>query len=134
MKNYNELLIIDDDKIFILLIKRMFEKLGSTLLVQGMKNGQDGLDFLKNRYENDEPIPKIILLDLNMPMFDGWQFLEEIEYLPFADKLTIYVNSSTDNESEIERVKCYKSVKNFHSKPITFEILSKIMDDNLSRM
>jgi CheY-like chemotaxis protein len=66
-----------------------------------------------------------------MPICDGWQFLEEVESLPFADKLTIYVTSSTVEDDEIEKAKCYKSVKTFYSKPITSDILSKIIDDNL---
>lgn len=134
MKNYKELLIIDDDKIFVFLINRMLEKLGCKLPIKNMKNGYEGLDFLNARYKNKKSIPSIILLDLNMPICDGWQFLAEVETLPFVDKLTIYVTSSTVEDDEIEKVKCYKSVKTFFSKPITSDILSKIIEDNLDEI
>ena len=63
-----------------------------------------------------------------MPVLDGWQFLEEIEALPFKNKLNIYIISSTIDKQEIERANNYKCVKKFISKPINSGDLSKILE------
>jgi len=120
-------LIIDDDPIFVFVIQKLFFKIGSDYKIDSIKNGHFGLDYIEELYRNNQQLPDVILLDLNMPMLDGWQFLEEIETKPFKDQLTIYMTSSTVDPIDYERAKHYKTVKRFISKPLSIEDLESIL-------
>jgi CheY-like chemotaxis protein len=120
-------LIIDDDPIFVFVIQKLFFKIGSDYKIDSIKNGQLGLDYIDELYRNNQQLPDVILLDLNMPMLDGWQFLEEIETKPFKDQLTIYMTSSTVDPIDYERAKHYKTVKRFISKPLSIEDIESIL-------
>ena len=110
--------IIDDDSIFVFVLKKILCKIEGFNTIKNIKNGHDAIINLKSLYDNNEVFPDIIFLDINMPMLDGWQFLEEIEMLPFKEKLNIYLVSSTIDNREIEKSKEYSTVKNFISKPV----------------
>lgn len=118
MKKFDLTFIIDDDKIFVFVFKKILQKIGVFNEVKNIQNGYEALTILKNMDENNESFPDLIFLDLNMPIIDGWQFLDEIELLPFKDKLNIYIISSTIDSSEIEKSKNYESVLSFISKPV----------------
>jgi len=69
--------IIDDDKIYVNLVKKIIEikKLSENLLIY--KNGKEALDYFKNSMSSvthEDLLPDIIFLDLNMPVMDGWEF------------------------------------------------------------
>jgi len=79
MKHLTELAcIIDDDKVYVNLVKKIIEtkKLCETLLI--FKDGKESIDYFEALLQNleEERIPEIIFLDLNMPVMDGWEFLE----------------------------------------------------------
>ena len=77
MKKIKNLALVDDDDIFVYLTKKTIEQ---TNLVENIKvftNGKSAFEFLLKNANNLELLPEIILLDLNMPIMDGWQFLEE---------------------------------------------------------
>lgn len=120
-------LIIDDDPIFVFVIQKLFFKIGGDYKIDSIKNGQFGLDHIEELHRNNQALPDVILLDLNMPMLDGWQFLDEIETKPFKEQLNIYLTSSTVDPLEHERVRLYKTVKRFVSKPISIEDLELIL-------
>ena len=80
--------IIDDDKIYVNLVKKIIEikKLSENLLIY--KNGKEALDYFKEIMENttdEDKLPDIIFLDLNMPVMDGWEFLNELLSWPMLD-------------------------------------------------
>lgn len=128
MSKYDLTYIIDDDPIFVLVLKKMLDKLNHFTKVKNLRNGQEAVYDLVDLNENKQQFPDLIFLDLNMPVLDGWQFLEEIEALPFKNKLNIYIISSTIDKQEIDRANNYKSVKSFISKPINSKQLSKILE------
>ena len=127
MNNDDTVFIIDDDVIFVFVLKKMFSKIGCDFPINNVKNGYEGLEYLKNLYENNLAFPKIIFLDINMPMLDGWQFLDEVENTIYKTQLSIYLVSSTIDSREIEKANSYKTVKKFISKPISLVDLSEIV-------
>ena len=129
MNNFALTYIIDDDAIFVLVLKKILCKLNIFNEIINIRNGQEALNILSNNYYNFEPLPDLIYLDINMPVLNGWQFLEELEKLPFADQLNIYIISSTIDLEEIEKAKQFVSVKNFISKPIKKEDIIKLFLD-----
>ncbi len=127
MSKYSLTYIIDDDPIFVIVLKKLLKNMNLFLEVKNLKNGLDALTDLKNVEEHNQNFPDIIFLDLNMPVLDGWQFLEELEKLPFKDKLNIYVISSTIDNREIMKCDNYESVRNFITKPTTSAMLNQAL-------
>jgi CheY-like chemotaxis protein len=75
----------------------------------------------------DKPssLPDVILLDLNMPILDGWQFLDEFVKLPIKKEIAIFIVTSSIDPSDIEMVKKYDIVKSYIMKPITAQKLEE---------
>jgi response regulator RpfG family c-di-GMP phosphodiesterase len=118
--------IIDDDKLYVSLIRMLVRKnkLDVELLV--FENGKLAFNYFKEELTKETPrLPEVILLDLNMPIMDGWEFLEAVE--PFADMLNarLFVVSSTINPVEVRKVNKHKFVTAFMTKPINKDAMVK---------
>ena len=126
--------IIDDDKIYVNLVKKIIEikKLSKNLLI--FKNGKEALDHFKLILENasEEVLPDIIFLDINMPVMDGWEFLNEFIKIKnnFEKKITLYVVSSSIDPRDLERAKSFNLVTDYLIKPIELKKFEKIFDRN----
>ncbi|TDN95140.1 CheY-like chemotaxis protein [Salegentibacter sp. 24] len=126
--------IIDDDKIYVNLVKKIIEikKLSENLLI--FKNGMEALDHFKLILENatEEKLPDIIFLDINMPIMDGWEFLNEFIKIKnnFEKKITLYVVSSSIDPRDLERAKSFNLVTDYLIKPIELKKFEKIFDRN----
>lgn len=112
------LMIIDDDPILVFLIKKIFEQDSDAYTFIDAENGLKAINYLENPTNT---LPDLILLDINMPVMNGWQFLERFERYQKTNRLEIpiMIISSSINPSDIEKSKQYKSVLNFLSKPFT---------------
>jgi CheY-like chemotaxis protein len=128
MNKVKTLGIVDDDTIYTFLIKKTIEETNLVDMVKIFDNGLKALNFLKNNADNPDSLPEIILLDLSMPVLDGWGFLEE--YIPLSPKLgrkiTIYVVSSSISPYDVAKAKSISSVTDFIIKPISKEKLITI--------
>lgn len=118
--------IIDDDNIFTFVLKKILERNDSFQEIIDFKNGQNVIDLLRKK---NQKIPNIILLDINMPVIDGWQFLEELEKLPIKEKLNIFIMSSSIDATDIQKSKSFSTVKDFISKPINNDKLMQILEN-----
>jgi CheY-like chemotaxis protein len=92
-------------------------------------NGQDAVDGLKGIIKEGGVLPEVIFLDLNMPIMNGWEFLEEYKNCQheISKKTTIYIISSSVDPRDLERVKHYNQVDTYILKPITPDDLGKIL-------
>lgn len=117
--------IIDDDKIFVFVLKKYLEKNENFNQVFDFKNAEEVLNLLS---DENEQLPDIILLDINMPVIDGWQFLEQIEQLPNKEKLNVFIMSSSIDANDIEKSRSFSTVKDFISKPINNDKLNKLIE------
>lgn len=116
--------IIDDDKIFVYVLKKVMEKNIKFKEIKEFRNGEEVLELITN----DTNLPTVILLDINMPIIDGWQFLDQVEKLNHKNKINIFIMSSSIDQREIEKSKMYSTVRDFISKPINNEKLEKILE------
>ncbi len=121
--------IIDDDPIFIYGTKRIMKEMDFCNSFVIYNNGQEALDGILKITKSDQKLPDIILLDLNMPIMNGWEFLDEFIKTPITgtDKVLIYIISSSVDPRDIEKVKSYEEVSNYILKPITPKDLETIL-------
>ena len=77
------------------------------------------IEKLKENWNDSEILPDAILLDLNMPVMDGWQFLDEFIHLPIKKEISIFIMTSSIDPADIEMAKKYDVIKDYIMKPIT---------------
>ena len=121
MTTLKNLTIVDDDDIFVFLTTKIIEQTNLIDLIKVFGNGLDAINFLKENKNNVDALPDIILLDLSMPIMNGWQFLEEYNKLnpTIGKKITIYICSSSISPDDITRAKTISEVSDYIIKPIT---------------
>jgi CheY-like chemotaxis protein len=121
------LLVIDDDDINIFIIKKIVEKTGFDINMVSKSNGQQAIDYLQHTIDNHQPLPNLILIDINMPVMNGWEFIEAYQSLGITAPVDLYILSSSVYENDIEKTKSYTSVKGFISKPLSMERLTELI-------
>ncbi len=129
MTTIKNLALVDDDEIFVFLTTRMLQQSKLVDLIKIFENGYDALVFLKQNIGDIEALPDIILLDLSMPIMDGWQFLEEfVKINPvIGKKIIIYICSSSISPDDVTRAKSVSAVSDFIIKPMTKEKLVEML-------
>ena len=120
------LLVIDDDDINIFIIKKIVEKTGYNVDMTAKTNGQLAIDYVKEIIDTPN-FPNLILIDINMPVLNGWEFIEAYELLGNTRKVDMYMLSSSVYENDIEKAKSYKTVKGFISKPLSIDRLIELL-------
>ncbi|MBQ4818469.1 response regulator [Aquimarina sp. MMG016] len=121
--------IIDDDPIFVFGVKKIMELIGFCESVMVFRNGNEALNNLKAIISAHEKLPDVILLDLNMPILDGWQFLDEFIKIPCKKKIMIYIVSSSVDPEDTLKAKSYERVSDYIVKPVTVQKLKDILSD-----
>lgn len=121
----NCVLLVDDDRATNFLNKRLLDKMGVVQKISIARNGEEAMDYLVKAFagERDNPVPDVILLDINMPLVNGWEFLEQYEALPedFKNSIAIYMLSTSLRESDTAMAEHHPLVKGFIHKPLTVE-------------
>ncbi len=124
----NRVFIIDDDPIHQRIAQIMISKHNLFDEYFSYTEAQKALDFLQENIENEETLPDVILLDLNMPVVDGWEFLEAFEILikDLKKNIRVFIVSSSVDEKDLLRSKLYTGVQGFISKPLSPDIIRSI--------
>ncbi|WP_379084217.1 response regulator [Pedobacter sp. UC225_65] len=121
------LLVIDDDDINIFIIKKIVEKTGFDIDMVAKSNGQQAIDYLNETITEHKTLPNLVLIDINMPVMNGWEFVEAYQTLGIKQNVDLYILSSSVYENDIEKTKSYSTVKGFISKPLSIERLSELI-------
>ncbi|MCB4809542.1 response regulator [Tamlana sp. 62-3] len=129
MKKIDVACIIDDDPIFIYSVKKLMKLANFCESFMIFNNGQEAINNLTPILESGENMPNVILLDLNMPIMDGWEFLDEFTKIKAHKEVVIYVVSSSIDPQDKNRLKTYEAVSKFIIKPINVELLAKISEE-----
>lgn len=124
----NTILIIDDDLIVRMITQQMIKIVDESVFCKSFENGALGLSFLETLENTSDEF--MILLDINMPVLDGWGFLDGLEKISekIISRLTIYVVTSSTDENDKRKANSYKTVKKIFKKPLTKQDIIEILE------
>ncbi|HVX50787.1 MAG TPA: response regulator [Chitinophagaceae bacterium] len=122
--------IIDDDQIYQIVMKKTIEQSGYVKSVLQFYDGEEAINFFREKSDAIEVLPELVLLDINMPYMDGWQFLDEFIKVPFKRdyKLTIFIVTSSSTTEDMNKAKEYSIVTGYYIKPITKDKFVEMME------
>ena len=129
MINSNPVLaVVDDDEIFQIIARKMISICAPQWEIKSFTTGLDALNYLKQHSTLTSNIPDVILLDINMPVMDGWMFLEAYQELKgqLVKSMKIYLASSSIDSKDIERGKRNPNLADYIIKPLTIERIKQI--------
>jgi len=117
--------VIDDDSIHQRIAQIMIEKHQLFEKYTSYTDAEKAYVFLKENVQNPDLLPDIILLDLNMPVTDGWDFLDLYENIKkdLGKLIRIFIVTSSVDDKDKLKAKTYSSVVGFISKPLSPDIL-----------
>ncbi|MDG1160059.1 MAG: response regulator [Flavobacteriales bacterium] len=133
MKKIDLACIIDDDSIHVFGAKRAISLANFCNQVLVFNNGKDAFDRISQIFALGKGIPELILLDINMPVWDGWDFLDEFLKLPESNNVRIFIMTSSVDPVDRTKAQTYKQVSNFIIKPITPEKLQVALQSESPR-
>jgi CheY-like chemotaxis protein len=136
MKAKSNILLVDDDEIYLDLMEKTIHQLSSELTVNTFTDGEQAVEYITKCTDAKIELPEVIFLDINMPFLDGWGFLTEFKKLKpkIANKVNIYMVSSSMRDSDIKRALDFEELTGYVVKPVNKEqltdIFTKIYQEN----
>ena len=125
-RKLNCILLVDDDPDDNFFHQRIINKMNITYSIAIAKNGVEALEYLR---KDNQVIPELIFLDINMPMVNGWEFLDEYKNLDPKQKapITIMMLTTSANPDDIKRANEIEDVTGIKTKPLSVEMLNEIL-------
>ena len=136
MKTKPNILLIDDDELYLYLMEKTIKQLSNELVVSTFTDGEQAVEYIEKCTEDNIELPEVIFLDINMPFLDGWGFLNEFKKLKpkIINSINIYMVSSSMREIDVKRASNFEELTGYVIKPVTkvelAEIFEKIYHEN----
>ena len=127
MVNELKILLVDDDKIMLFLHEMFLKKSGMLHDTVLCYNGQEALSYL-DAYQSEETT-FLVLLDINMPVMSGWQFLEALNTRPYQNRVHVVMVSSAIDESEQQKAFTFAQVIDYQQKPLSMDLCQSLKQD-----
>ena len=120
-----KILLVDDDPVFQAVARKMIENCQLVdYIISSFRNWKEALDHLKQ--VTSSPDDSLVLLDLNMPVMNGWEFLEELKKYPLLQRLKVVIVSSSPNAEDIKLSRSIEQVLDYVLKPMSMKYLSEL--------
>ena len=133
-----QILLIDDDPPTQMLHQRAISKAGIADNILTAMDGEEGIELITNMLDKQQPLPCLILLDINMPKMNGWEFLEAYhkitEDIDEETRNVVIMLTTSLNPSDKEKASAFDVVKGFHPKPLLTEDISTIAEDCINNI
>jgi CheY-like chemotaxis protein len=127
VKSFNLVYVVEDDLISAQITAVYLQQHAAFGHVQRYPNGQPALEALRRAVAQQTPLPDLILLDLNMPEMDGWEFLDALATQAWPQPLPVCVLTSSIQPDELTRATAYAAVKGYFSKPVSPAMLNDLV-------
>ncbi|OYU54554.1 MAG: response regulator [Chitinophagaceae bacterium BSSC1] len=129
MQQIQHVCVIDDDEIYIYLIKKSLAALELEHSINAYANGAEALKGITAMIDQQQPVPEVIFLDINMPIMDGWEFLKAFRTIQaqLPKQIPIYIISSSIAAEDKEKAKRFPEIVGYLSKPVELETLASII-------
>lgn len=111
--------IVEDDETASFLVKRIVDSFPEISESKTYFNGETAFNTLVNDYQKSQVLPDLILLDINMPIMDGWEFLDALIKVNPEASIPVYILTSSIDPNDLKKSHLYKHVKGFLTKPLT---------------
>ncbi|MGB0430097.1 MAG: response regulator [Bacteroidia bacterium] len=129
MTNISKVYLVDDDEINNFICTNILKKINFSDNVVAYESGTEALEALKAALTNNqEDVPDVIFLDINMPIMNGWDFLEEFKAIKgqINKTISLFMLSSSIYQADVEKSKQYEEVVDFVTKPLNADVLNDI--------
>ncbi|SKC84139.1 response regulator [Ohtaekwangia koreensis] len=128
-----KILLVDDDQICNLISKKTLQRMGIVNEVHTALNGEEAITLLNDYFKGALSLPDVILLDLNMPIMDGFSFIEAFNRLkiPNKESMRIVIVTSSQNPNDISKAR-ELGVTSFLTKPVTETNLRSAFEELIS--
>lgn len=129
MKKIETFCIVDDDDIYQFTTSLLLKKTDLVNKIIVFSNGLKAINFLKDEMGNKENIPDVLFLDINMPVMDGWEFLEEYLLIKsmMPKTVVIYMVSSSVDEKDVLKAKSISALSGYLVKPISSQNIMEVI-------
>lgn len=135
LERLNTILLVDDDDASNFLHSIFINKLDMDVNINSALNGQEGIDFILGKGQEQLELPCMVMLDLRMPVMDGWQFMNAYEELvpkKLKDQITIVLVTISDNKEDKERAIANEYIADFAQKPLSDETFKALIQKHYS--
>ncbi len=124
---FNNVLLVDDDSVSNFINELTLQEMNFSNLIHVSENGKEALHYLTQSLRGFEESPDLIFLDINMPVMDGFQFLEEFEKLPLAKRKSIRVIMLTSSSATLDMSKAKRyNINGYIVKPLCKSKLEEV--------
>lgn len=121
--------LIDDDNIYQYTARVILESTGLAKQIHSFYNGSEAITYFRDE-KNLDTLPDVIFVDINMPVMNGWEFLEEYHklYAMLPKSIAVYVVSSSVDSSDMQKSRSYKAVNDYLVKPVNRSKYQELME------
>lgn len=126
----NNIWIIDDDEIFQFTAQKYLELKKAAVKTTSFTNGHEAMNHLQQIVHDPDDLPDVILLDINMPIFDGWQFIKEFKRVQEALKkqVLVFLTTSSIDHADFEKAREISIIAGYIVKPLNEEKINNILE------
>tara|TARA_R110000868_G_scaffold306770_1_gene568213 strand:+ start:207 stop:635 length:429 start_codon:yes stop_codon:yes gene_type:complete len=131
----NSILLVDDDEASNFLHSIFINKLDLDVGINSALNGQEALDFILGKGQSELELPCMVMLDLRMPIMDGWQFMKSYEELvpkKLKEQITIVLVTISDNQEDKDRAVTNEFIADFSQKPLSDDTFKQLIQKHFS--
>ncbi len=127
MSKLNTILLVDDNEMTNFMHRVIIEKIGCADKISIVENGEEALTYLTNP---QNATPELIFLDINMPVMNGWEFLEEYQDLDDSKKakIVLFMLTTSMNPSDKQKAKNNGEVRGYINKPLSSSKIKTIIE------